>query len=47
MIEDHVRQVGDHVVYLEQMRPRFKHFEIASELNQIFSHVEVQTYQQN
>jgi len=41
IVEEHVRQVAGKLVYLEYLRPRFRHFELASEISQIFGHVEV------
>jgi hypothetical protein len=46
IIEDHVRVLDTKLVFLEQVRPRFKHFELGSEIQQVFSHIEVQTFQQ-
>jgi hypothetical protein len=48
LVEDHIRQVGHHCVYLEKMNPRWLYdgrLVIGSDYQQVFSHVEVQTYQ--
>ena len=50
VIEEHVRVIKTQdksvCVYLERLRPKFRHYEIQNETQQIFSHLEVQTYQQ-
>ena len=44
----HVRLSGNKLVYLEQLKPKFLRkdgtFEIGSDVSQVFSHMEVQTF---
>ena len=48
IIDNHVRQVGNKLVYLETVRPKWRRhdiIEIGSDLHQLYAHMEVQTYQ--
>jgi len=50
LVEKHIRNVGDHLVFVESVRPKWRRhdiIEIGSDLNQLYAHMEVSNYQQN
>jgi len=47
VIDNHVRQVGTHCVFLQTVRPKWRRhdiIEIGSDLNQLYAHMEVSDF---
>lgn len=48
VLEDHIRNVGSHLVWLDKIRPKFAtedgKITVGSNVGEVFNHMQVQTY---